>query len=84
MTTDHRFPSATLLDPLGTRIVLTEDTKQNECLNIRIQPRHGGDPEVVLNRTTAVLLQRTLELWLEHVDSNISAMFEEEQEEGFE
>lgn len=82
MSDDYRFPAAVLLDPLGTRIVLTEDAQQDACLNLRIQPRHGGEPEVIVNRTTAILLRRAIGLWLEHLESGIVPVLEDDDSEG--
>jgi hypothetical protein len=78
---DYVFPSVTLCDPLGTKIVLTEDPGQLDCLNIRIQARAGSDPEVVLNRTTAVLLQRALGLWLEHLEAAAGLALDDEEDD---
>jgi hypothetical protein len=77
---DYVFPSVTLCDPMGTKIVMTEDSRQLACLNIRLQPRAGGDPEVVLNRTTAILLQKALGLWLEHLEGEVSLALDEEDD----
>lgn len=77
---DYAFPSVTLCDPLGTKIVLTEDPRQLACLNIRLQPRVGGDPEVVLNRTTAILFQKAVGLWLEYLEAEASLALDEEDD----
>ena len=69
MNSDFMFPAVCLCDPLGTKIVLTEDTQQSASLNMRLVVRAGGSPEIILNRSTAVLLQKSLELWLEHLES---------------
>lgn len=81
MTDEFRFPAATLLDPLGTRIVLTEDLQQDACLNLRLQSRHGGEPEAVLNRTSAILLKKAIGLWLEHLDSGIVPVIDDDSDE---
>lgn len=81
MSDDFRFPAATLLDPLGTRVVLTEDAQQDDCLNLRIQARHGGEPEAVLNRTSAILLRKAIGLWLDYLDQGLVPVLDDESDE---
>lgn len=65
--TFETFPSVALLDALGTRIVLAEDQQQEGCAILSIAPKHGGEPEIILNRSTVVLLREALGLWLQYL-----------------
>jgi len=65
----YTFPAVQLLDPVGTKIVLSEDPQQTDCCTLRVSPKHGQEPEAVLNRSTAILLRRALGLWIEYLDS---------------
>lgn len=69
MNDPYSFPAVQLLDPLGTKIVLSEDASQEGCCTLSITARHGGDPEAILNRSTAILLRRALGLWIEYLDT---------------
>lgn len=81
MTGEYMFPSVTLLDGLGTKVILAESRKQDGCAVLRVEPRLSTEPEVTLNRSTAVLLRHALTLWINHLDSDYVVVDEAEDED---
>ncbi|NCA17760.1 MAG: hypothetical protein EBS90_12090 [Betaproteobacteria bacterium] len=79
---EYMFPSVCLMDPLGTKVVLSESRKQDGCAVLRIEPRMLGsaEPELTLNRSTAVLLRQALKLWIRHLDTDYVVVEDPEED----